>query len=72
MKKLLSYGSLVESPMIVVRIGEYTFGQYSKKGSLGTNSSIKVTYPNYMQSVNVTKIAGAVNNYTISMVYAIT
>lgn len=72
MKKLLSYGSFVESPMMIVRIGEYTFGRYTKSGSNYLNAPIKVTYPNYMQSLTVQKISGAVNNYTINMVYAIT
>lgn len=70
MKKLLSYGSLVETPMIVVRIGEYTFGRYSRNGSYP--NSPRVTFPNFMQSINITKINGAVNTYTISMVYVIT
>ena len=72
MKKLLSYGSLVESPMIVVRIGEYTFGKYARSGQTHINSPVKVTYPNFMQSISITKVSGAVNNYVITMVYGIT
>ena len=70
---LLSFPSLVESPFIIVKIGEYTFGNYSSKDtSTRFTGSNKVTYPNYMQAINIVKINGAVNTYTIKMVYAIT
>lgn len=63
--KLLSTESLVESPFIIVKIGTYTFGNY-------TGSMSRVRYPNYMKSIQVKKINGAVNTYTINMVYPIT
>lgn len=69
---LLSTPSLVESPFIIVRIGNYTFGNYSRSGSGGGfASSAKVTYPNYMNSIEITKVNGMVNTYTIKMVYGI-
>ena len=65
--------SLVESPFIILKIGEYTFGAASKKKTLNSNGLIyKVQYPNYMQSLSVTKINGEVNSYTIKIVYPIT
>ncbi|MBO7694160.1 MAG: hypothetical protein J6T10_16195 [Methanobrevibacter sp.] len=69
MANLLSYPSLVESPFIIVEIGGYTFGTYDNSGSrLGG----KVTYPNFMSQINIVKINGQVNTYTIKMVYQIT
>lgn len=69
MADLLSYPSLVESPFIIVEIGGYTFGSYSDGGSF---LSGKVTYPNFMNNINIVKINGQVNTYTIRMVYQIT
>lgn len=69
---LLSYPSLVESPFIIVKIGDYTFGSYTKEGSTEkANSTVKVDYPNYMQSIDVVKVNGSVNTYKIQMVYAL-
>lgn len=69
---LLSYQTLVESPFIIVNIGGYTFGHCSKVENRSRFSeTMKVTYPNFMQSLNAIKINGTVNTYTIKMVYAI-
>ena len=69
MTDLLSYPSLVESPFIIVEIGGYTFGSYDNTGSkLGG----KVTYPNFMSQINIVKVNGQVNTYTIRMTYQIT
>lgn len=67
---LISTSTQVESPFIIVKIGDYTFGNCSKSGS--PNGLLKVTYPNYMTSISVVKVNGAVNTYTIVMDYAIT
>ena len=69
MTNLLSYPSLVESPFIIVEIGGYTFGDYKDEGYLLNG---KVSYPNFMTSINIVKINGQVNTYTIHMVYQIT
>lgn len=70
---LISAQTRVESPFIIARIGDYTFGHCEKKSARsGFNSLMKVTYPNYMESLNITKINGAVNTYSLKMVYAIT
>ena len=69
MLNLLSTPTYVESPFIIVKIGDYTFGKYTEKGVGGYSN---VTYPNYMKSINITKVNGAVNTYTIVMVYSIT
>ncbi len=67
---LLSYPSLVEAPFIIVKIGDFTFGQYERNGTYASGE-LNVTFPNFMQSLNVTKINGQVNVYTIKMVYGI-
>lgn len=65
---LLSVGTFVESPFITLQIGNYTFGTYKYRKSENT---VKVDYPNYMQSINIVKVNGTVNQYTINMVYQI-
>ena len=65
---LLTTGTFVESPFIIVKIGNYTFGTYSYSKS---QNNVRVTYPNYMNSINIVKINGTVNQYTINMVYQI-
>ena len=73
--ELLTTPTLVESPFIIVKIGDYTFGAYKgsrRSAGEGFSSELNVTYPNYMDSINITKVNGAVNTYTIKMVYGIT
>lgn len=69
---LLSNTSRVETPFIIAEIAGYSFGIYSRnKEDIPNYTSIKVQYPNYMQSLTVTKINGTVNTYTLVMRYAI-
>lgn len=71
-KQLLTIPTLVESPFIEVKIGNYTFGSYTKVGTVENNlSTARVTYPNYMESLRITKINGAVNQYVLTMNYQI-
>ena len=69
---LISTPTRVEAPFIIVTIGKYTFGNCSGFSNPTKSSVIKVTYPNYMDSLNIIKINGAVNTYTLKMTYAIT
>lgn len=74
---LLSINNRVAVPFITVTIGEYSFGLYNRtKTNLEVNgryySAIKVTYPNYMKSLEVTKINGTLNTYELIMSYPIT
>lgn len=74
---LLSSTSRIEVPYIKVTIGDYTFGVYNKKTTRifdvqGTYTINKINYPNYIQSLNIKKINGSVNTYTLVFVYAIT
>lgn len=65
---LLSVGTFVESPFIILKIGDFTFGSYSSRKS---GNRISTTYPNYMDSINIVKVNGTVNQYTINMTYQI-
>ena len=69
MSNLLSYPSLVETPFIIVEIGGYTFGDYKNSGGLLFGSNID--YPNFMSKINIVKINGQVNTYSIRMTYQI-
>ena len=63
---LLSAPSLVESPFIIAKIGDYTFGAFSSK--LHKNrygNDISVNYPNFMKSISIIKVNGTVNLYTL-------
>ena len=62
---LISTTSLVQAPVITVKIGDYEFGKYIK-----TNGYSR--YPNYIDSLTVTKINGQVNTYSLVLIYPIT
>ena len=65
---LLTYPTNVESPFILLTVGEYTFGTYS---AVSDGSKLYVHYPNFIKSMEVTKINGQLNQYTIQLVYQI-
>ena len=70
---IVSAQNRVESPFIIVKIGKYTFGACSDMSSRKRMEQVlKVTYPNYMQAVNIVKVNGAVNTYNLRMEYGIT
>lgn len=71
--QLVTFPSVVEAPLIIVKIGDYTFGGCTK-ASMQTASgrSTTITFPNFLQSINIVKINGQVNIYTIRMIYGIT
>lgn len=67
----------VMTPFVKVTIGDYTFGVYQhSKSTLKNSSGIYVShyfqYPNYIQGLQVTKINGKVNQYSLSISYPIT
>ena len=62
---LVSIPTLVQSPFIIATIGGVTFGTFS--GNYRTNA----TYPNYMESMSVTKVNGTVNTYTLNFHYQV-
>ena len=70
---LVSAQNRVESPFIIVKIGDYTFGQCSDiSNKYKMRQSGMVTYPNFMKSLRIVKINGSINTYTLRMDYAIT
>ena len=53
----------VEAPFIQLTIGEYTFGTYDKDKY--------DKYPNYIDSINIIKTNGSMNEYTINLIHQI-
>lgn len=71
--KLNSVPTLVESPFIIAKVGDYTFGSFAKTDANSASGAIlNVNYPNFMQALSINKVNGAVNNYTLTLVYQIT
>lgn len=69
---LLSTQTVVESPFIIMKIGDYTFGSYSRKKTINNYASgIAVTFPNFMESIQIKKVNGQINSYTIQLIYQI-
>ena len=73
---LLSTTSRVETPFIIITIGGYTFGNYNKTtasviDSQGFTKKITETFPNVVNSLEVVKVNGTVNTYTVGLIYAI-
>lgn len=62
---LISSSTYIQTPIIHVKIGDYTFGKYE------SNKRGFAKYPNYIQSLSVTKINGQVNSYTLNLIYPI-
>ena len=62
---LVSIPTLVQSPFIIATIGGVTFGTFS------SNYRTNATYPNYMESMSVTKVNGTVNTYTLNFHYQV-
>ncbi len=78
-KSLLSSQTRIQVPWIKVTLGTYTFGIFDSKtkskGAKDKNgfySTYQVKYPDYIQSLTVTKINGQVNQYVLNIVYPIT
>lgn len=70
--KLNSVPTLVESPFIIVTIGKYTLGSYTgNKTATSLGMLAQVNFPNFVNSLNITKVNGTVNTYTIGIVYQI-
>lgn len=70
--KLNSVPTLVESPFIIVTIGKYTLGSYTgNKTTTSLGMLAQVNFPNFVNSLNITKVNGTVNTYTIGIIYQI-
>lgn len=76
MINLLSTTSRIEAPFITITIGGYTFGKYTNSvervvDENGFSKSVLEDFPNVVNTLEVEKVNGSVNNYTIGLVYAI-
>ena len=77
-RSLLSSQARIQAPWIKVQIGEYAFGVFDRKTQMQYDNdtflyykSFGITYPNYIQSLNIVKINGQVNQYTLTIIYPI-
>lgn len=76
-QNLLSSTSKIQVPWIKVTIGKYTFGAFVKSTSKEKDSSgfytkcFDVQYPSYVESLNIQKINGQVNTYTLVLRYPV-
>lgn len=73
---LLASTNRVEAPFVRVKIGNYSFGVFERKGiktnqKNGVVSELAAKYPNYVQSLSVKKINGTVNQYKLTIKYQI-
>lgn len=77
-KSLLSSQARIQVPWVKVTIGDFTFGIFDDqtkswgKGKAGFFQSFSVQYPQYIKSLEVTKINGQVNKYNLVIDYPIT
>lgn len=69
---LLSSQNHIEVPFIIVKIGNYTFGHCEKIYRNRLQTDFNITFPNYMENINIVKVNGAVNTYNLTMIYGIT
>lgn len=74
--KLLSSTTRIEIPFISVQIGDFVFGIFNQslEKIIQNNklySKVVSVFPNFMRSLTVTKVNGAVNTYTLNMEYKI-
>ena len=73
MKKanLVSIPTLVESPFIIATIGGFTFGSFNKGSYAANGAHMNIDFPNYMKSLNIVKVNGTVNTYTLNFSYQV-
>lgn len=75
---LLASNARVQVPWVKISIGNYTFGVFSKTKSTAQDAdgfyytNHNVQYPNYVQRLEIVKINGQVNQYTLSLTYPVT
>lgn len=77
-QSLISSRARVQAPWIKVVIGNYTFGVFTKTSATTKDkdgnyyTTFNVQYPRYVKRLEITKINGQVNQYTLSLVYPVT
>jgi hypothetical protein len=74
-QNLLSQEARIQVPWIKITMGAYTFGVFAdantKKNEQGVYSQFDAQYPNFVQSLNIVKINGQVNQYTLQITYPV-
>lgn len=75
-KSLLSSNAIIQAPFVKVTIGSYTFGVFTQKERQLFDNGIKykafdIQYPNYVNSLEITKINGQVNKYSLQISYPV-
>ena len=75
---LLSSEARVQAPFIKVTIGTFTFGVFTSNEKRNVkdkdgfySAQYNIQYPNYVESLNITKINGQVNQYTLVFRYPV-
>ena len=72
-RDLLSSQARIQVPWVKVTIGEYTFGIFDASiATRSKNAQYEVQFPQYIKSLQVLKINGQVNKYTLDIEYPIT
>ena len=77
-RKLLSSQARIQVPWVKVTIGDYTFGIFDEvtkswgKDSFDFYQPFSVQFPQYIKTLQVEKINGQVNKYTLQINYPIT
>lgn len=77
-RSLLSSQARIQVPWVKVTIGSYTFGVFDEKtkewgkDQFDFYQPFSVQYPQYIKTLQVTKINGQVNKYVLSIDYPIT
>ena len=75
---LLSSQARIQVPWVKVTIGEYTFGIFDEstkawgKNQTGFYQAFSIQFPEYIKTLEVLKINGQVNKYTLVIDYPIT
>ena len=67
--KLLGSTSRIEIPFISVQIGDYSFGVLNRTDTSDHYEYLKDLYPNFVHSLIVNKVNGAINTYTLELKY---
>ena len=76
-RSLISSSARIQVPWIKVVIGNYTFGVFNKADSKTKDNdgfykaAFNVQYPNFIQSLDITKINGRINQYTLAISYPV-
>ena len=78
-RKLLSSQARIQVPWVKVTIGDYTFGifdevtkSWGRENKDGFYGPYQVQFPQYIKQLEVKKINGQVNTYTLNITYPIT